>query len=102
MARCFFSLGISKQFVYYEVGLSSLHPASNSSGETLGYFFDRFPTANLPVWDALPVPTLSPVKLGGTLQHSSTATIRQGRSAPWRSFHYIGALSELPASGRLA
>jgi len=33
MAPYFFSLGVSKQFMYYEVGLSSLHPTSSSSGE---------------------------------------------------------------------
>jgi len=101
MTPYFFSLGISKQFVYYEVGLSSLHPTSSSSGGTVSCFFVRFLTANLPVWDALPKPTLSPVKLGGALQHLSPATIRQGPT-PWRSFNCIGALSELLASGRLA
>jgi len=55
MAPYFFSLGVSKQFTYYEVGLPSLHPTSSSSGGTLGCFFVRFLTANLPVWDALPV-----------------------------------------------
>jgi len=40
-------LGFSKQFIFYDVGLSVLHPTPNNPWWLTGYFVIRFLTANL-------------------------------------------------------
>ena len=42
-------LEFSKQFRFYEVGLSVLHPTPNNAGWLTGYFIIWFLTTNLPV-----------------------------------------------------
>jgi hypothetical protein len=62
---------VLKQFRFYEVWLSACCPTPSRPEGPMGCFFAWSLTTNCLAWKALPVATLPPVQLGGSLKHTS-------------------------------